>query len=174
MAQTLEHNPASPEAIKLGYEPSAIGARGPLIFLVCFVVCAAGLHVFVWKVMEAFEEHDMTSDRPQSVVAPVPGSPSPPLQPSVDHDELPQQDLEALRTSEDRMLQRWGWTVNTATHEAAIPPSIVQQVARETEARAASTVQVPATTTGQNRNTIVPGPPPPYDTQPNIDGGHRP
>ena len=166
MEQNPAHSQALPEAeaLQLGYQPEAIRVRGLVIFVICFVITAAVLHVGIWFLQMALDSRNRGVDMPRSAVQADVTPPDHPLQPSVGHDTLPFQDMEALRRQEDGMFQKLGWQVDRATHEADVPDAIIQRVAAEAKARAAG--NVPATTTGKNNNSIVPGPVPPYDTNP--------
>ena len=166
MEQNPAHSPALPEAeaMQLGYQPEAVRVRGLVIFVIIFVITAAVLHVGIWLLQMALESRNRAVDVPRSAVEADVTPAEHPLQPSVGHDALPYQDMEALRRQEDGMFQKLGWRVDPATHEADVPDAIIQRVAAEAKARAAGSV--PATTTGRNTNTILPGPVPAYDTDP--------
>ena len=158
----------SEEAVRLGYEPHRLSVRGLVIFFVLFVFSAAVIHGLVWLLMEHFVNRDRGVDQPRSAFAAPENPAGPRLQPSVGHDTLDYQDLDALRTHEDQVFQKLGWQVNVHTHEVAIPIQIVERVAREERTRAAAPA-VPPTTTGRNTNSIVPKGIPKYDTQPDAE-----
>ncbi|HWE01283.1 MAG TPA: hypothetical protein VG326_02645 [Tepidisphaeraceae bacterium] len=174
MAHSPEHNPASPEALELGYQPEAISAKGLLIFLVLFIACAAILHALLWVLMKKLEARDMRFDSPRSIAQTAGREPPPPnLQPSVGHDVTDVQDMETLRQTEDAIFIKMGWRVDPATHEIGIPPQIAREVAEEARARASAPF-VPPTTTGKNSNSIVPGSPPENDVHQGIKGAMPP
>jgi hypothetical protein len=173
MTDSPQHNPASPEAVQLGYEPETLRARGLLLFLVLFLASMVLLQALLWWVMKEIQKHGVEPDAARSAVTLNQQPPAPNLQPSVGHDTLDYQDLQALKGEEDAMFAKLGWQVNPATHEIGIPTDIIKAVADQERARASAPF-VPPTTTGKDTNSTVPGPVPPYDKQPQISGGQRP
>jgi hypothetical protein len=172
--QRLGERPGvSGESVRLGYEPERVGVRGLTIFLILFILSAAILHGLVWVLMKYYVDRDRAVDRPRSAFTSTQQPPpAPNLQPSVGHDTLDYQDMEAMRQQEDRMFQKLGWQVDPRTHEVEIPVQIAQRVAEEALARAKAG-PVPPTTTGKETNSIVPNGIPKYDTQPGVERGER-
>lgn len=158
--------PPSREALALGYEPEAVGRRAMVILLFYFVLMAVVLHVFLWAVMTHYIMRDRAVDYPASIVSDEGAPPPPRLQPVVQHDDLPYQDLVRLRVEEDQVFARLGWLVNAQTHELRVPQDIVSRVAREARARAAGPATRP-TASPRGVNTYEPGPPPPTNTRQN-------
>ncbi|MDB5292270.1 MAG: hypothetical protein JWL69_3511 [Phycisphaerales bacterium] len=156
----------SREAIALGYEQEVVSRRAMLILLFWFIVMAVVLNFFLWFVMKHYISIERGADFPTSVVKDDIGPPPPRLQPSVQHDDLPAQDMQDLLAEEDRMFSRLGWQVNPDTHAVTIPGDIVARVARETHARAASPTTLP-TASPNGVNTYLPGPPSPSNTRQN-------
>lgn len=173
MAHSPEHNPVSPEALRLGYEPQRISIKGLLIFIVLAALFMVVLEALLAWMMHGIERHDDRADLPRSVLTVDQQPPAPNLQPSIGHDALDYQDLEQDRQEEDRIFSRLGWEVNPVTHQVTIPGKIVQEVA-EKQAERAKAAYVPPTTTGKDSNSTVPGAVPPFDTRPGSSGGQRP
>lgn len=170
MGPRPQHNQPSPEALELGYQPEAAPVRGLFIFIILVVVTAVILHVLIWWLMKGYEAHDVRLEPPLSVLSEDQTPPPPRLQPSVGHNSLDYQDLAALRQRENEMFTKLGWEVRPGDKDAEIPPDIVQEVADQQRARAA-TAFVPPTTTGRNTNSIVPTTIPAGDLHPGITGG---
>lgn len=173
MAQSPS-NLISPEAMELGYQPENLRFRDFAFIVAGIAILLVVLHIFLWYVMKDYDARDARADLPRSIV-PIQSwarPPGPDLQPSVGHDTLPYQDLEAMREHEDAIFAKLGWNVDAQTHAARMPSDIIDRVMQDERARA-SAPAVPPTTTGKNTNSIVPGAVPPYDTQPGAQGVPR-
>ena len=122
---TPSHEPPSPEAIALGHEPTAIGLRALVWFLVIFVAAAVVIHVIVWFLMIGFERGQATADPPVSPLAVPANRPPPPeplLQPSPAQPEprQPWQDMKTYLARESERLDSYGPT-DPLTGAAQIP-----------------------------------------------------
>jgi hypothetical protein len=104
--------PTSAEAIALGHEPTAISLAAIMWFLVIFVVSVAVIGVLVWWLMLGFEGFEQRQDIVQSPLATTsPAPPQPWLQPSKAQGETPLQpwqEMEALRSREQKILDSYG------------------------------------------------------------------
>jgi hypothetical protein len=156
----------SRETVARGYEEEAVSRRALTILLFWFILMAGVLHIFLWVVMKHYITEERGADRPVSLVKDESGPPPPRLQPSVQHDDLPAQDMQNLLAEEDRMFSRLGWQVNFDTHAVTIPETVVTRVARDAQARAAGPATLPTAAPG-GVNTYQPGPPPPSNIRQN-------
>jgi hypothetical protein len=172
MEPSPSHNPVSPEALELGYQPEAVPVRGLFRFLVIFVASTLILVVLIWWMMTKLESHIAALETPQSVFREGQLPPAPQLQPSVGHDAVDSEDLAAMRRRESEMFAKLGWMVRPGASNPEIPPEIIRRVAEEQRARAAAAF-VPPTTTGRNSNSIIPTTIPARDTRPTLEGGPR-
>jgi hypothetical protein len=141
MAQTDEQPP--PPAIRqLGYEPSRINVKAMTLFVVCFLLTAAVLHTGLWFLEKHYAGLVREADVPQSLVPRTSLFIEPHLQPTPEHDRLPEQDLAAMRQADREVFDQLGWQPGPAGGAAVIPEPIVSQLAaRQAQRRAA-----PATT----------------------------
>src|SRR5438874_1646057 len=73
-----EPHPPSPEAVRQGYEPSAIRVRGLVVFFVGLVAAAVFLHALLWFLLRGLlradrRERNDAMNRPSPIrVAPLP------------------------------------------------------------------------------------------------------
>jgi hypothetical protein len=150
------------ESLTKGYEPGDMRVRWFAVALACFVAFAAVTHWWLWVLVKA-DANPRRVDRPVSAVPDYarPDAASmagPPLQPTPEHDRLPQQDLEAMRRGEDKVFEALGWQVDPTTHRAAPPAALVQQVvARYGQHAATHPASAPATPAAA-RPTVTPIP----------------
>jgi hypothetical protein len=108
--------------------------------------------------MKKLAGQNRDADLPRSAVIDPVQQMSPAIQPSIGHDSLPYQDMDAMRRDEDSVFAKLGWTVDSRTHEAGIPDSILQKV-REREIHAQASPATAPTASPRGYNTILPGAP---------------
>jgi len=170
MTPSPQHDGATTEAMKLGYQPEAVPVRGLAIFVALVAVSGVVLHVSLWWFMKTMEAHIETVDVPGSVAPDTAMTSKYPLQPSVGHDTQDDQDLANLRRQENELFAKLGWTVRPGARDADIPPDIVRKVMEQQRARMAAP-HVPATTTGNPTNSILPTTAPASDIRSGSEGG---
>jgi len=129
-----------------GYEPMRLGARGLRRFVVWFVLGLAATFPIVWFVLGRLTARDPGGQRESVIDADAMGATgaAPLLQPSVDHDALPREDLARVRAGEDAVFEHLGWRVDPKTGEPAVPAAVVEAVARRAAA-ATTRATAPAT-----------------------------
>jgi hypothetical protein len=115
-------------------------------FVVSFFVTMAVIFWALHPVMHHFTREAREIDPAQSSVEETEGLPpgAPALQPSVEHDMLPREDLAAMRAEEDRMFAHLGWMDDKK--RVTVPRALVDRVGK-----AAATTQAttgPATRAG--------------------------
>ena len=134
---TPKSNP-SPDAIGQGYEPARLSARGLLLFVIGFFVTMAVIFWALHPVMRHFTREAHALDPQRSVVEQPDGLPpgAPALQPSVDHDTLPREDLRALHAEEDEVFARLGWLDDKG--RVKVPDSVIERVAKRATTQAAT------------------------------------
>ena len=115
------------------HEASAIRLRGMIWFFVWFFVGLTVLHVIVlavyfgYKRDAAKESIPITGLSGEQVTRSIP--PEPRLQPSIDHDQLPRVDMDALRARDLAEFRKRGWA-DENSEQVKIPPAIVEQVVK--------------------------------------------
>jgi hypothetical protein len=110
------------------HERSGIELRGLIRFVIIFVVVAVVVHLLVWWLFVSFraavaQERQITGVNEQRIAPPEPR-----LQPSVQHNALPQADLGELHQRELAEFARRGW-VDEKSGEVRVPDEIVAKVA---------------------------------------------
>ena len=100
------HAPSPPSP---GYETRDASIRAIMIFMVALFVVGGSIHLVVWGLMRGFEHRNAAEDLAPSPFAndhaPVP---EPRLQPSIGHQSLPHEDVDALRERWRRELSSYG------------------------------------------------------------------
>jgi hypothetical protein len=88
-----------------------MSARAMVWFVVSFLVTMAVIFWALHPVMRHFMREAREIDPQRSAVGETEGLPpgAPALQPSVEHDTLPREDLAAMRAEEDRVFAHLGW-----------------------------------------------------------------
>jgi len=133
MDPTRSQPDPSPEAVAQGYENTTISARGLRWFLLCFALGLVVVFYIVWFALQRFASDARQTDQSQSIVKNFSALPSniPSLQPSINHDTLPIEDLKALRAREDETFSHMGWKKDAKTGEMVIPDSVIRAVAKQ-------------------------------------------
>jgi len=99
-----------PEALRRGHEYHDVSVRGIGWFVFYFVLGMAVIQVAVWFGLRVYYRHVVAGEIPRSALAPQQVSPpAPQLQPSVSHETLPYQDMQALRAKFDNELHSYAW-----------------------------------------------------------------
>jgi hypothetical protein len=112
--------PALAEAIAAGYEPRDIGVRGVVYFLAGIVVSLAVVSAVIYGIMMALVAYDRSHDPTQSPLSVrMPVSTAPPLQPSVQHENVDTLDMKEMRQIVDAQLSTDG--VSAFHHRRHIP-----------------------------------------------------
>lgn len=137
MTQSGEQSP-TPEALEKGYEPSDANYNGLLMFVVFFLLTAVVLHTGLWVLLNYYLELPRAEDQRRSSVPMAQRFPAPNLQPSVEHNKLPWQDLADLHRQEQQVFQEMGWKIDPQTQRPAVPADIVRELAQH-ETRNATT-----------------------------------
>jgi hypothetical protein len=110
------------------HEADALAVRGILWFVIIFVIATAIVLLIVWWMYVGFVGDVVKQDEVTSALA---GEtrlpPEPRLQPSLGHEELPQQDLTALMKRENVEFARRGW-LDEKTGKFEIPADVVTKV----------------------------------------------
>jgi hypothetical protein len=127
--QTLPR-PPSPESIARGYEVSDAGTRGLFLFIIFFLLTAIAIHVLVWMLLKYYVSLPRAVDEPKSSVPMVDRFTGPNLQPSLQDNRLPQQDMRNLRDADAKVFNRMGWKTDPRTGNPTIPQDIVDQLSR--------------------------------------------
>jgi hypothetical protein len=136
--------PPSSESLAAGYEKSSISIKGLMLFLVCFVIAAALIHLGSWYLFRAYVSEDRKNGRPTSALADPamanryggtvllqPQPPPPYIQPSPPQPEphIPVADLRQMYTQENLLFERMGWRPDEASpQKLAIPPDVIAKV----------------------------------------------
>ena len=110
-----QHTPSDPamspelaDSIAHGYERHDIGLRGIFNFLIGLIFTMVLTLLLIYGVMELFVQHDRESDPIASPII-VAHEPAPhPLQPSVEHNALDREDMQAMRDETQKILASSG------------------------------------------------------------------
>ena len=129
MTQASEQLPA-PQIVRQGYEPADVSVRGLLWFVVVLVLCVFGSSVVSWFLVRHYMSVPRAVDVPRSSVPSIDRFTAPNLQPTQNHNALPQQDLAELRSDEAKIFDQLGWKVDPDTQAPRIPDAIVGELAR--------------------------------------------
>jgi hypothetical protein len=118
------------------HEPSAIRLRGMLWFFFWFFLGLIVLHIFLYwlyhvYLADAAKESVPITGLTGSFTRSVP--PEPRLQPSIDHDQLPRIDMDAMHARDAAEFRRRGWLAEQSD-QVIIPQSIIDQVTRMSQA----------------------------------------
>jgi len=124
-SKDMPHTPSDPvtspelaDSLAHGYERHDIGLRGIFNFLIGLILTMVLVLLLIYGVMELFVEHDRQSDPIASpIVVEHPPVPEP-LQPSISHDLIDWQDMQAMREQTQKILSSSG---TTATGRRYIP-----------------------------------------------------
>jgi hypothetical protein len=125
---TGSDQPVSREALELGYEPHGVSYRGLAYFLYFFLLTAVVLHTGLWVLLQYYDSLPTDASQPMSAVPMVNHFTSPHLQPSVEHPNMPWQDLSDLNQRTVQIFQKMGWGMDARTGAAEIPPAIVREL----------------------------------------------
>jgi hypothetical protein len=138
MDPTTSKSDPSREAADQGYEPARMSARAMVWFVGSFVVSMVLIFWALHPVMRHFTHEARELDGSRSAVgereAAPPGAPE--LQPSLDHDTLPREDLAAMRAQEDEVFAHMGWRDDKG--RVTVPESVVARVAKRAATQASS------------------------------------
>jgi len=118
----------NPQSESHAHEADALGVRGILWFVIFFVITTAIVLLLVWWMYVGLLSTEVRKDEVNSALA---GEtrlpPEPRLQPSLGHEESPQQDLDAMRKREDAEFVKRGW-LDERTGKFEIPADVVSKV----------------------------------------------
>jgi hypothetical protein len=110
MAHT-PHTPSDPaispelaDSLAHGYERHDIGLRGIFNFLIGLILTMVLVLLLIYGVMELFVEHDRKSDPIASPITVIHGEAPHPLQPSIQHNALDREDMQAMREETAKAL----------------------------------------------------------------------
>ena len=136
--------PPSSESLDAGYEKSTVSIKGLMLFLVCFVIAAALIHLGSWYLFRAYVSEDRKKGRLTSALADPamanryggtvllqPQPPPPYIQPSPPQPEphIPAADLRQMYAEENSLFERMGWrTDGTSPQKLAIPADVIAKV----------------------------------------------
>jgi hypothetical protein len=112
------------------YEVDSLGGRPIVIFIVGFVALVA---LSFWIVEKVLRHLDASTPPPSATslvrdIRPTNNAPRLQLTEAVDHSAS--EDLESLKSHEDDILARLGWSVDRTTHQAAISDQLIQHLVR--------------------------------------------
>ncbi len=134
--QTL--TPPSPEAIARGYELSDVSIKGLIYFVVFFLLTAVVLHAALWVLLKQYVSIPRAADAPKSAVTSVDRFTGPNIQPSIEDNRLPHQDMQGLRDTEAKLFEKMGWKTDAQSGNPTIPQDIVDQLSRRYAAASAT------------------------------------
>jgi hypothetical protein len=138
MDPTTSKSDPSREAADQGYEPARMSARAMVWFVASFAVAMVVIFWAMHPVMRHLTHEARALDGSRSAVeereTPPPGAPE--LQPSVDHDMLPKEDLAAMRAKENEVFAHLGWRDDKG--RVTVPASVVARVAKRAATQASS------------------------------------
>jgi hypothetical protein len=144
VTQSHEQLP-SPDAVARGYEGDDLNNNGLLVFLFFFLLTAVVLHTAIWVLLKYYLAAPRAEDKAPSAVELIERFPTPQLQPSVDHNTTPSEDIAAMRSQERQIFQQLGWQRPPQSLYPTIPDQIIQELKQREAATHASTQ--PAATT---------------------------
>jgi hypothetical protein len=127
MAQPPPQPP--PETPRGPYERDDVSLRWAAIALAGLALGGVVIFSICWRVLGTNRAEVRDVDRPNSVARPAPTTDVPLLQPTQKHDQLPRQDLETLRASEDRVFTGLGWKRGADPHAWRVPDEVIRRVA---------------------------------------------
>jgi hypothetical protein len=132
----MSHAAMEPRGESPLHEQSSISLRALVIFFIWFFVGLAVIEAFVYGMYRAFHHGAGFVDVPitgltdERVTRQIP--PDPRLQPSVDHNALPREDLDAMHARDmEEFRRRPGW-VDEKTGEVHVSDAIAAQVIQMT------------------------------------------
>src|SRR5580658_5851043 len=106
-------SPELADSLAHGYERHDIGLRGIFNFLIGLILTMVLVLLLIYGVMELFVEHDRQSDPIASPIVVEHGPIPEPLQPSISHDLVDWQDLQAMREQTQKTLSSNGTNPKT-------------------------------------------------------------
>ena len=116
------------------HEGSNISLRALIRFVVVFVVALIVIHLLIWGVFVVFRAAVGQERQITGVEAARIPPPEPRLQPSVEHNALPAQDLERLREAEREEFARRGW-IDPQTGTIRVPDEIADRIGQMSRAK---------------------------------------
>jgi hypothetical protein len=129
---------AMEKAIKLGHEPSTVSIKGVIWFLIGLVLTMAATFAFIWVVWHFLTIQQRESDAPNTSLAVVNQVPQgPPLQPSIVHDHVEHEDLDAMHDRENQQFSKMGWTLSDG--RVRVSDNIASQVIQLTKEKGPAT-----------------------------------
>jgi hypothetical protein len=105
------HSPqATASDIRRGYDDPPTNVKGFVIFLICFVLFAAGVNTLIWVMLGAMERIEQTSNVETYGAPPIAYTrqqsfPEPQLQPSPGHLTMDWKDMEDLKQADEATLR---------------------------------------------------------------------
>ena len=111
------------------HEGSTISLRALIRFVVVFVAALIAIHLLIWVVFVVFRAAVGQERQITGVEAARLPPPEPRLQPSVEHNALPAQDLERLRETEREEFARRGW-IDEQSGKVRVPDDIANRIAQ--------------------------------------------
>ena len=118
--------PASPAAVKRGYEITDVSPKLILILAGVFVIFGLIVGIGVWAMYRRFETRPRSMDEPASVLE---ASQTPrggvPLQPQEGHELTDAQDLHAMHARENATFEKLGWHIDEKTGTPQVPASVI-------------------------------------------------
>lgn len=109
-------SPELADSLAHGYERHDIGLRGIFNFLIGLILTMVLVLLLIYGVLELFVDHDRQSDPIASPIVVEHGPVPEPLQPSVSHDLVDWQDLQAMREQTQKILSSSGTTSTGRRH----------------------------------------------------------
>src|SRR5271170_7181596 len=107
-------SPELADSLAHGYERHDIGLRGIFNFLIGLILTMVLVLLLIYGVMELFVEHDRQSDPIASPIV-VEHGPTPlPLQPSVGHNTVDREDMQAMREETQKNFASGGTVATPA------------------------------------------------------------
>jgi hypothetical protein len=147
------------KAIKLGHEPSAISVKGVIWFLIGMMLTIAATFAFVWVVWHFLIVLHEKEDVPNSAFVTskiTPTGSGPLLQPSVIHDHVEHEDLDAMHDGENQRFSQMGWLQSDGrvVVSAQVADQIVQLTKEKgAEAPAFNGWATPSSSSGSSNGT---------------------
>jgi hypothetical protein len=122
-SKDMPHTPSDPatspelaDSLAHGYERHDIGLRGIFNFLIGLILTMVLVLLLIYGVLELFVEHDRQSDPIASPIVVEHGPVPEPLQPSISHDLIDWQDMQAMREQTQKILSSSGVTSTGRRH----------------------------------------------------------
>jgi hypothetical protein len=118
----------SPDAVRRGHEGLTTDTRALGLSMLIFWIMAALMLWGLWGLMKYYMAELAPEDAAVSAAPALPVAMRSPLEPMPMHNDTDWQDLVRLRERENAQFQKFGWSIDRRTGQAAIPAEVAATI----------------------------------------------